>query len=153
MLVALALPRLMGYTQEANRTRLINDAKVLEDACHRYYMDHGDWPKLTDKAYTAAEIEAFAERVIDQTGKAITLDPEGKYYNINMMALSKYVKINNSGEYFVLQNPVGKVFVLDKPTSDRVQEWTEQVVDFILKKGLEKDGDLLIFPPRQRNPV
>lgn len=32
-------------------------------------------------------------------------------------------------------------------------EHREQVVDFILKKGLEKDGDLLIFPPRQRNPV
>lgn len=112
LLVTLAVPKLMGHTKEANRTRLISDAKILEDACHRYYMDHGDWPRLTDDAYSAEQVESFAERVLDATGQVVELEPEGNYYDLDMLALAPYVRIHADSSYFVLQNPVGKVFTL-----------------------------------------
>lgn len=40
VLVAMGLPKFLGYTQQAKLTPLINDGKVLEDATMRYYMDH-----------------------------------------------------------------------------------------------------------------
>jgi|LSQX01.2.fsa_nt_gb prepilin-type N-terminal cleavage/methylation domain-containing protein len=45
VLVAMELPKFLGYTQQAKLTRLINDGKVLEDATARYYMNHETWPK------------------------------------------------------------------------------------------------------------
>ena len=45
VLVAMGLPKFLGYTQQAKLTRLMNDGKVLEDATMRYYMDHEAWPK------------------------------------------------------------------------------------------------------------
>lgn len=86
-------------------------------------MDNEDWPRLTDEPYTSEEIKAYSEHIYDTTGKEIQLNPSGNYYNIDYDKLSKYVKVPTNKENYILQNPVGKVFYMDKLTEagkDRV---------------------------------
>ena len=41
ILVLLAMPKFMGHTKKAQYTKLIANAKNLETASERYYMDSG----------------------------------------------------------------------------------------------------------------
>ena len=50
------------------------------------------------------------------TGKEITLDPNGHFYNIDWQKLAPYIKEPKDGFQYILQNPVGKVFYLNEPT-------------------------------------
>jgi prepilin-type N-terminal cleavage/methylation domain-containing protein len=71
ILVLLASPRFLGYTKDAQYAKGIANAKVLQDASQMYYIDHEDWPRLTDDPYTAEELETFSEKVYDITGKEV----------------------------------------------------------------------------------
>jgi len=102
ILMFLAVPQFMNYSKEAKFTQLIHDAALLEDACERYYLDHEDWPRASDAPYTAEQINAFAQKIYNKTGKVITLEPEGKYYDIDFKKLQRYVRINSDPNNFVL---------------------------------------------------
>ena len=120
VLVLLAAPRFLGKTKEADKTRHVANAKTIEDAAERYFIDEQDWPRLTDDAYTSEEIESYSERVLDVTGEEITLDPEGNYYDIDYEALSKYVKLPSDSDKnnYILRNPVGKIYYLEGLTEE-----------------------------------
>jgi len=119
ILVGLAVPRLMGHTQEAQLTRLLYDARLLEDACHRYYIDNQDWPRgegpldeseLTDIVYTIK-------------GEETTLDSsKANYYRLDMVALDDYVRIRSNPLNYVLQNPIGSIYTLDPKTNPALVE-------------------------------
>ena len=79
ILVLLAMPKFMGYTKEAKFTKFINNTKQLENASERYYMENQDWPRLTDTPYTSLEINTFAQKIYDATGKEVALDTNGSY--------------------------------------------------------------------------
>lgn len=114
ILVLLAAPRFLGRTDDANATKHVSNARTLEDASERYYMDHGDWPRLTDDAYTSEQIHEYADKVRDITGEEVTLT-EGSYYDIDYEALSEYVRVPDESDLanYVLRNPVGKVYHLE----------------------------------------
>ena len=123
ILVLLAAPKFSGHIKDAELTRGFADAKSIQKASEMYFMDNEDWPRLTDEPYTSEEIKAYSEHIYDTTGKEIQLNPSGNYYNIDYDKLSKYVKVPTNKENYILQNPVGKVFYMDKLTEagkDRV---------------------------------
>lgn len=48
ILVLLAGPRLLGYTDKAKLTELTSNTREVQSAAERYYLDNDDWPRLTD---------------------------------------------------------------------------------------------------------
>lgn len=50
ILVTIGIPRYLGYTREVNLTKLKHDARVIQDASDKFYMDHNSWPFLLSKA-------------------------------------------------------------------------------------------------------
>jgi len=118
ILVLLAMPKLMGHTKEAKFTKLIANTKQLENASERYYMDKNDWPRMSDLPYTAEEITTFAQNIYDTTGKEVTLDTSGNYYDIDYSKLSKYIQVPDSKMDYIIQNPIGNVYALKNLTKD-----------------------------------
>ena len=114
ILALLAAPSFIGKTEEANRTKHIANARILEDAAERYFIDHGKWPRGEEEPYTPEEVSAYAERIFDITGEAVVLE-EGHYWNIDYEALQPYVKLPSEDDRanYVLRNPVGTIYYLD----------------------------------------
>lgn len=121
VLTLLASPKFMGYTKEARHTKLISNSKELEKASERYFMDHKDWPRLTDEPYSAEEVHEFAKRIYDISGKEVTLDPSGNYYDIDYEKISEYIKEPGDKMNYVLRNPVGKVYALEDITKKGIE--------------------------------
>jgi len=123
VLVLLAAPRLLGYTDKAKITELTVNTREIETAAERYYMDHdeSEWPRLTDKPYTKTEVNEFAEKIYDITGEEVELDENGKYYDIDFDKLKPYIDVPGDKTNYILQNPVGKVYALYKPTEEAVK--------------------------------
>lgn len=113
ILVLLAAPNFLGYTEKAQIAKLTSNAKSIQKASEIYYMDKEDWPRLTDEPYTSEELKDFSERMYDVTGKEANLDPNGNYYNIDYDKLGEYVKVTDDKRNYILQNPVGKIFYMD----------------------------------------
>lgn len=119
IIISIAVPQMRGQTKKALQTKLINDAKILEDACHLYYLDHGDQPRLSDEPLTFDELTGRLYTI--NFDKSQTPEEEANYYNINIEALSNYIKSFDSNPLnFVLQNPVGSVYVLDTEANHRL---------------------------------
>lgn len=120
ILVLLAVPKFKNYTDEASITRMKSNIKELENASERYYMHEQDWPRISDEPYTSEQLSDFAEEIKSNTGQTINLDTSGKYYELDYIKLSKYVQKPKDGIRYVIQNPVGDVFYLDKLTPEGV---------------------------------
>lgn len=50
ILVLLAAPRFLGHTEEALHTSLVHDARLIQDASNRYYLDNGEFPYLLNES-------------------------------------------------------------------------------------------------------
>jgi len=118
ILVLLAMPKFMGYTKEAKFTKFINNTKQLENASERYYMENQDWPRLTDTPYTSLEINTFAQKIYDATGKEVALDTNGSYYDIDYSKLSQYINVPDDKLNYIIQNPVGNIYALESLTPE-----------------------------------
>lgn len=118
VLVLLAMPKFMNHTKEAREARVMNSVKVVENASERYFIDNDDWPRLTgpEDYYSQEEMATYAQNYLDATGKEITLDLDGHFYNIDWDKLAPYVKEPKDGFQYILQDPVGRVFYLNEPT-------------------------------------
>ena len=106
ILVTIAVPKYLNHTQTAHHTKILHDGKLLQDACLRYYADNTDWPRLTDDPLTD-----LPDKFISLNGQETDTDPNANYYDIDMDALSSYVRINTDSSYYVLQNPVGDIYI------------------------------------------
>jgi len=136
ILVLLAMPKFMGHTKEAKFTKLISNAKQIENANERYYMDKNDWPRLSDVPYTSAQITAFSQKVYDTTGKEVTLDATGNYYDIDYNKISKYVNVPDERLNYIIQNPVGNVYALENLTqSAETRIINQSVTSIMLEKS------------------
>ena len=117
ILVLLAMPKFMGYTEKAKITEIKSNTKQVENASERYYMDKNDWPRLTDTPYTSAQITSFAQEITDKTGQIVTLDTTGNYYDIDYSKLQTYVQKPKDNTHYIIQNPVGEVYYLKDLTA------------------------------------
>jgi len=136
ILVLLAVPKFMGHTKQAKYTKLISNTKQLENASERYYMDKNDWPRLTDVPYTSAQITAFAQKVYDTTGKEVTLDTSGSYYDIDYSKINQYIQIPDDKMDYIIQNPVGNVYALESLTPSAETRTTDiRATSITLDKG------------------
>jgi len=87
VLVLLAMPKFMGYTEKARLTAIKSNIKQVENASERYYIYKQDWPRLSDVPYTSAQITSFAQEITDKTGQIVTLDATGSYYDVDYSKL------------------------------------------------------------------
>jgi len=117
ILVLLAMPKFMGYTEKARLTQFKADTKQLENASERYYIDKNDWPRLSDTPYTADQVTGFATKIKDKTGQIVTLDASGSYYDISYDKLQPYVQKPKNNIDYIIQNPVGEIFYLEGLTT------------------------------------
>lgn len=146
VLTLLAVPKFMGYTQEARHTKLISNSRELEKASERYYMDHEDWPRLSDEPYTAEQVHEFAKRIYDVSGKEVTLDPAGNYYDIDYEKLSEHIKEPDDKMNYVLRNPVGKVYALSEITEKgRERDYALNDVKIVKSVEYPTSSDLIVW--------
>ena len=117
ILVLLAIPKFMGYTEKAKLTEIKSNTKQVENAAERYYMDKQDWPRLTDVPYTVAQITSFAQEVTNKTGQVVTLDATGSYYDVDYAKLQQYVQKPKNDIHYIIQNPVGEIYYLNNLTT------------------------------------
>lgn len=120
VLIILAAPKLLGYTEHAKVSELTSDINTIQTASVKYYLENNDWPRLTDGAYTADEIEQFAERIYNITGEEIELDPNGYYYDIDYSKLPSGLKLSGNKANYVLQSRGGKIYSLYEPNESFV---------------------------------
>jgi len=130
VLVLLAAPRLLGYTDKAKVSELTTNTRAIQDASERYYFAHDEteWPRLTDTPYTDDEVKAFSEKIYDITGEVVDLDEDGNYYDIDFDELKPYIDVPGEKANYILQNPVGKVYSLYKPTPEAMERLPESTV-------------------------
>jgi hypothetical protein len=71
---------------------------------------------------TAADvIEKAGGKIYTFDGKETELDPEGKYYDIDYRKLTKHASIKSDIRNFVLQNPVGDVYIIGAGKNNKKQ--------------------------------
>lgn len=118
VLALIIVPNLTSYTKKAEFSKYISNARLIERSVGTFYAMNKDFPRLDDTPYTKAQIEAYSENIYNVTGEKITLDPSGKYYDINYDEMSLYLDPpeNEDKPKYILQNPVGKVFYLENLT-------------------------------------
>lgn len=114
ILVGIASPRFTGYTEKARIAKHANNASVLENSVEIFNIENGRYPRLSEVAYTADEVESFSENVRDLSGKEVTLDADGKYYDLDYLAIDDSISIpDDEKASYILQNPKGKVYYLE----------------------------------------
>lgn len=114
ILFLLAVPNFSEQNKNATIKELASDTRILQDASVKYYLENGDWPRLSNNAYSSEEVELFSDKIYNLTGEEVHLDPNGKYYDIDYNKLSPNAKIEGEEVNYILQNPVGKVYSLYK---------------------------------------
>jgi len=116
VLVFLATPGIMRYKQKSTSLVMMANMTQIRNASRLYYMDHRDWPILTDVPYTTEQINNLSKTIYDKTGQIANLDQDGSYYDIDYAKLKTYLERPKDGVNYVLQVPVGDIFYLGEPT-------------------------------------
>lgn len=129
ILVLLASPKYKEYTKDAKLTRIKINIKELEQASQKYYMKYDDWPRLIDEPYSSKQIEDFGKEILDKTGAVVTLEPDGKYYDIDFAKIDNYVNLPDDNVNYILQNPEGKVFFIEGITKEAKERIPENIND------------------------
>lgn len=124
ILVIIAVPYFIGKIEEARFARIVHDARVIQDAADRYWMDHEEtfWDQtegfIVEINSEGEDIEGNREDLPAQfiaiKGTAFTLEeiiasiPEGetvRFYDINeenLKIASDYLRIRSDPSYYVI---------------------------------------------------
>lgn len=131
ILVVIGVPRYLGHTQEAKLIKLKHDAKLIQDASDRYYMNNNDWPFLLNKdgekiIVTDPNRLEIIYKVQNYDESKLGIDPEEDIvlYEIDFNKLKPYIRrLDSNIAYFVaaVGNPDFGITVLD-PESETTQE-------------------------------
>lgn len=101
ILVLLAAPKFLGYTQDANKAAMQADAKVLSNAALVYNVENEAWPTTADaaKTYTIGT-KSVTGKLLDETKlKSTVKSIKGKF--------TDYV-IDEEGNVFHIKGVKGK---------------------------------------------
>ena len=112
ILVAMGVPRFVGYTKDAKVEAMKADARVLEDACMRYQLEHDAWPIGAECGLIDSEVLAIVENVLRRRGSlasASELAAAGAFCELDEAALSLYVRstANSLSDYFIVNRVDG----------------------------------------------
>ena len=123
ILVTIGVPRYLGHTKEASFTKLKHDARIIQDASDRYYIDNNDWPYLLDENGNKLIVSNPKEltiiyKVEEYNESDLGTDPENDIvlYEIDFDKLKPYIrKLNSDIAYFVAAqgNPEFGITALD----------------------------------------
>lgn len=132
ILVTLAVPRFFNKTQAANLTKLKHDARIVQDASDKYYLDYGNWPYLLDDEGNRIVVSnpdrlKIIYKVQDYDESKLGQDPEKDIvlYEIDFNKLWPYIKkLDSNTVYYVAAsgNPDFGITILDpqdKATKER----------------------------------
>lgn len=109
ILVMLAVPAFLGHTKKAEWTRIIHDARLIEDAAERYYLEHGEFPIDTSRPKKGSELE----NPHDSKGNPYTPDPDKDYFPVDDEKIDDYVDVENPGDYYI--DPDTGDVIIEKP--------------------------------------
>ncbi len=123
ILVTIGVPRYLGHTKEANFTKLKHDARIIQDASDRYYIDNNEWPYLLDENGNKLIVSnpkdlTIIYKVEEYNESDLGTDPENDIvlYEIDFDKLKPYIrKLNSDIAYFVAAqgNPEFGITALD----------------------------------------
>ena len=123
IIVTIGMPRFLGQTKEASLTKLKHDARIVQDACDRYYIDNNDWPYLLDENGNKLIVSnpkelAIIYKVEGYNESDLGTDPENDIvlYEIDFDKLKPYIrKLDSDTAYFVAArgNPDFGITALD----------------------------------------
>ncbi len=99
ILVAMGVPRFIGYQKDAKVTAMKADCKVLEDACSIYYTEEGSWPVNGSGTMVSGVITyGSAGSGTNVTAKPISNDKVKEHYRSLKNDVADYCLID-SGSY------------------------------------------------------
>lgn len=112
ILVAMGVPRFIGYTKDAKVEAMKADARVLEDACMRYQLEHDARPVGAECSSIDPEVLAIVENVLRRRGSLASvseLAAAGAFCELDEAALSLYVRstANSLSDYFIVNRVDG----------------------------------------------
>lgn len=101
ILVLLAAPKFLGYTQDANKAAMQADAKVLSNAALVYNVENEAWPTTADaaKKYTIGDKSVTGKLLDEAKLKSTVKSLKGKF--------TDYV-IDENGNVFHIKGVKGK---------------------------------------------
>jgi prepilin-type N-terminal cleavage/methylation domain-containing protein len=111
ILVMIAAGAYLGYTKKAQQTRLMHDARLVEDAVERYHLDHGEFP--IDESRPIKGRDLVDPR--DKNWNPVTPDPDKDYYPIDEDKIDDYVNIGTDPDHYIVDPDTGDVIIIPDP--------------------------------------
>ena len=113
ILVAMGVPRFIGYTKDANVAAMKVDAGMLEQVSLQHMLVNGDaWPVGAECSSIDPEVLAIVENVLRRRGSLASvseLAAAGAFCELDEAALSLYVRstANSLSDYFIVNRVDG----------------------------------------------
>jgi len=113
ILVAMGVPRFIGYTKDADVTAMKVDAGMLEQVSLQHMLVNGDaWPVGAECSSIDPEVLAIVENVLRRRGSLASvseLAAAGAFCELDEAALSLYVRstANSLSDYFIVNRVDG----------------------------------------------
>ena len=113
ILVAMGVPRFIGYTKDADVTAMKVDAGMLEQVSLQHMLVNGDaWPVGAECSFIDPEVLAIVENVLRRRGSLASvseLAAAGAFCELDEAALSLYVRstANSLSDYFIVNRVDG----------------------------------------------
>lgn len=129
ILVLLAAPKFMGFTQRAKETQIIHDVKVAENAVTEHLVKNNELPS-TWKNVATDELNLFATegKVYSREGLSSEVEDEELYKQVDAQFLSQRINTDLKGKFYT--NKEGTVYFISSKDAQAIT-LTESDLKFI----------------------
>jgi prepilin-type N-terminal cleavage/methylation domain-containing protein len=110
ILVALAVPRYLGYTKDAEVTAMASDSKVIEQASYQYALKNDDqWPVGQEVTTLDATVQGIIDKALTAKGataQANDLLTANAFKQIDATKINPFIRST--------KNPISEYFIVDR---------------------------------------
>jgi len=140
ILVSLAVPQFLGYTRQAETTRLLNNGKIIESAVARYYMANEEWPIIEGQAAITPSVIALDGEILHRDNPRIS----GKtFYTVDEIAITERISRTDTARFVV--DGGGIVYILN-PAHIDATGLQLNLTSILLRSGETANIDALVIP-------
>lgn len=112
ILVLMAAPKYLGYTQKAKQTQTINDAKVIENAVDEYLFTYEVFPNELLAIDTEAFQSVIADgKLVDASGMVSTFEDTNPYYELTDSFVRDTLDVKTKIKGIIYSSKDGRVLV------------------------------------------
>lgn len=117
ILVLLAAPKYIGYTQRVKEVEIKVNIVQLETANERYFMDEHTYAKLSAYSFSGTDLQSFAGKIIDKNGQNVEINESSEFFQFDFNLLRHYIqKPENFRQYF-FEKQTRETFYIDELTN------------------------------------